>query len=82
MLALSLSLKDNTELNQHSIGKYVMQCCPNKLTYIKALSWELFLSRPKITGFIGYFPVKRWLCALSQHCTINFLCNVEKTLAR
>ena len=42
MLALFLSLKDNTEymyiLNQHWIGKHPMQCCPNKLIRISALS--------------------------------------------
>ena len=38
MLALFLSLKDNTEymyiLNQHWIGEHPMQCCPNRLIYI------------------------------------------------
>ena len=42
MLALFLSLKDNTEymyiLNQHWIGKHPMQCCPNKLIRISAPS--------------------------------------------
>ena len=45
MLALFLSLKDNTEytyiLNQHWIGKHPMHCCPNRPIYINALSWEL-----------------------------------------
>ena len=30
-------------LNQHWISKYAMQCYPNKLIYIKVLSWELFI---------------------------------------
>ena len=30
-------------LNQHWIGKHPMQCCPNRLIYIKTLSWELSL---------------------------------------
>ena len=42
MLALFLSLKGNTEymyiLNQHWIGKHPMECCPNRLIYINALS--------------------------------------------
>ena len=42
MLALFLSLKDNTEymyiLNQHWIGKHPMQCCSKRLIYINALS--------------------------------------------
>ena len=42
MLALFLSLKDNTEymyiLNQHWIGKHPMQCCPNRLIHINTLS--------------------------------------------
>ena len=42
MLALFLSLKDNTEymyiLNQHWIGKHPMQCCPNRLIHINARS--------------------------------------------
>ena len=42
MLALFLSLKDNTEymyiLNQHWIGKHLTRCCPNRLIYINILS--------------------------------------------
>ena len=45
ILSLFLSLKDITEyaFNQYWIGKNPMQCCPNRLIYSKALSWELFL---------------------------------------
>ena len=45
MLALFLSVKDNTEytyiFNQHWIGKHPMHFCPNRPIYINALSWEL-----------------------------------------
>ena len=37
ILSLFLSLKDNTEYICH-IGKHPMQCCPDRLIYMKALS--------------------------------------------
>ena len=31
------------DLNQHWIGKHPAQFCPDRLIYIEALSWELFV---------------------------------------
>ena len=30
----------------------------------------------------GYFPTKRWICGVGQHCTVSFLWNVLSDVFR